>query len=1081
MVGTRCCVSRTSGSLSLPEKFEDSERSMNRIYCSLLIALTCGIGSNLSAQVETFDLPRLEHVKIDGDFSDWDQKGFGVEVLLQEEGSLKNASDHNVHFRAGWNRDGMLILVTVQDDNWVEYPEKGKYYSADVVEVFLAGRRGDEDVCQWYVTPGMTEAVPKPGVRFRELRRGPTKGMGSQMKVAREKLAPNKYRMEIFVPWSGIGKEGKAGTKAAFQIWVNDKDRGSTRRRYMSIFYPAKGASYATRAMHNIRLVDKDEPSLRITALGEYDTAKFRPFVRLLGTEDRIGEEVTVKNGEEILGRAVLGASSPPGRSTAKIILPAAPRGNPYTRVGVYLGKQPVNTVTLPYSDVIGALEPIYRDRARYRAMFKLDEPWADLTDAPLLERHRGLAAAGLNLLEQNPLPNSEKEMEVLSKLLDMLRDLDSKEDYFAKQRNGLWGYYFCRADGTGQRFSMTIPRNYDAKRSYPLYVNLHGNGGRPLPTQSEAKQDDYFQIRPWGRGDISYFGLGEVDVLESMRHVIRWYSIDTNRICLGGHSMGGNGTWDLASKYPNLFACLVPKAGRSGDDYYENFRHLPALIQHGAKDHSQPVDFGRYTVDRLQQLGFPVIYKEFPEDGHGIRNPYPVETWFVEQHRPERPEIVTFTCDTSLTGQAYWLNIRRFIDPHRAASIDARVTGQSAKLKPTNIEILELDLTKLPSDQTKPLVLKIGNQRLTISAPQPDQTTLRLQNGEWRLVESRTPPATGKRPYQPGAVGNLYAGEPLLIVYPTEGPKSNRQLFEQAARGITLYGGYGGEMITGSVPIKADRDVSESDIENRNLVLFGGPKYNAITRRIASGLSVSLNKQNQFVVDGHEAVDADTSSLQLTQYNPLAPQRLIHVIWQDEIPEQQRARFARSARYRLPGASGRHPHNVPDLQITSPDLKSPIRRQFTYNWQLKPRSGQGIQPTAQSRKEGTPLAKLRIMREKAGVDYALSRGPGGWSTGAPVADLEQYRFRNHRMTTFKAKIQGKHLQKLFTDPALKYLISHPTIRGQKLDPEKTYSIAAPESILWSAKTIRTYWTDMIAGPDIEKSDLIRGIYGIDP
>ena len=40
--------------------------------------------SLLQAQVETFDLPRLDDVRIDGDFRDWDgEQGFGVEGLLQ--------------------------------------------------------------------------------------------------------------------------------------------------------------------------------------------------------------------------------------------------------------------------------------------------------------------------------------------------------------------------------------------------------------------------------------------------------------------------------------------------------------------------------------------------------------------------------------------------------------------------------------------------------------------------------------------------------------------------------------------------------------------------------------------------------------------------------------------------------------------------------------------------------------------------------------------------------------------------------------------------------------------------------------
>ncbi len=1059
---------------------------MRTVAYIIIITLMLLSTSCLSAQAETFNIPKLDNIKIDGDFSDWNRdQGFGVEVLLQEEGTFKSADDHNVNFRVGWNEKGILIYIEVQDNNWVEYPEKRKYYSADVIEVFLAGKRGDKDVCQWYITPGMTDKVKEPGVRFRELRRGPTKGMPSNLKVAREKLSDHKYRMEIFAPWSGIGKEGIPGTVSAFQIWVNDKDQGSRLKRYMSIFYPAKGASYTTHAMHNIRLVDDNKSSLRITALGEYDTKVFQPFVRLWATAERAGKKVTVKQGNTVLGTSVLNETDPPGRATAKVLLPPAPPGKPYKRLGVYLKDQKVNSISLPYSDVIGALKKVYNNRSQYRDMFKLDEPWVDINNAPLLKRHRGLAAAGLNLLEENPLPNTEKEMEILSTTIEMLADLEKGEDYFGKQRNGLWGYYYCKADATGQRFSMTIPKNYDPTKSYPLFVNLHGNGGRPLPTKSEARYDSFFQIRPWGRGDISYFGLGEVDVLESMKHVLKWYPIDPDRICVGGHSMGGNATWDLGSKYANLFACMAPKAGRSGDDYYENFRHLPALIQHGAKDSSQPVDFGRYSVSRLKQLGFPVIYKEFPEDGHGIRNPYPVHEWFVKQRRPRSPDIITYTCDTTVNGEAYWTRIRRFIDPHQSATIDARVKVQSGNtvvdLKLKNVEVIQLNLRDLPSNRSQTLILKSGTKKIVIPTPHPETATLIFEDGHWKLIDSWTPPSGKIRPYLPGGTGNMYSGEPLLIVYPTEGKETIRKLMEDAARNIVRFGGYGRDMITGKVPIKADKDVTEADIQNRNLILFGGPIYNLITRRLAEQLPVKVNNQNQFVVTGHPPIDVNQSSMLLTYYNPLAPKQLIHLIWQDDIPNKRRARFSQFARNRLPGASGRYPHKIPDLQIISRQPGMSIRRQFTYGWKLKERVGADKLQSPKAIKEGIDLTKLRIMQTKANVDFAISPVIGSWTTGnsTPPA-LDQFRYRNYRTTTFKAKMKGKDLEKLFDSSSSYKLQSYPPFPQGGLEPDKEYSIVTPEGILWAVKSIRNIWTQMVAGPDILKSDMIKEIYGVD-
>ena len=132
-------------------------------------------------------------------------------------------------------------------------------------------------------------------------------------------------------------------------------------------------------------------------------------------------------------------------------------------------------------------------------------------------------------------------------------------------------------------------------------------------------------------------------------------------------------------------------------------------------------------------------------------------------------------------------------------------------------------------------------------------------------------------------------------------------------------------------------------------------------------------------MIAGHPPVDADKSSLLLTTFNPLAPQRLVHLVWQDEIPMETREPFVRRARNRLPGASGRYPHNVPDLQISSRQLSISIRRQFTYGWKLKERQGDDKRQLPHVANEGLDVTKLRIMQTKA---KRISRSASGWESG---------------------------------------------------------------------------------------------------
>ncbi len=81
-------------------------------------------------------------------------------------------------------------------------------------------------------------------------------------------------------------------------------------------------------------------------------------------------------------------------------------------------------------------------------------------------------------------------------------------------------------------------------------------------------------------------------------------------------------------------------------------------------------------------------------------------------------------------------------------------------------------------------------------------------------------------------------------------------------------------------------------------------------------------------------------------------------------------------------------------------------------------------------------------------------------------------------MTTFKANMTGKDLKALFANDVPEFVVSWPSIRTMDIHPDKTYSVVAPEALLWTVKPIRKLWSDMVAGPDILKSELTQEIYG---
>jgi pimeloyl-ACP methyl ester carboxylesterase len=92
-------------------------------------------------------------------------------------------------------------------------------------------------------------------------------------------------------------------------------------------------------------------------------------------------------------------------------------------------------------------------------------------------------------------------------------------------------------------------------------------------------------------------------------------YAIDSDRIYLMGHSMGGAGTYYLGGKYNDVWAGLAVISGAGGiaEGAAERYRSLPTLIMHGAKDSIVPPATSRRAAAALQAVGAPHIHSSSP------------------------------------------------------------------------------------------------------------------------------------------------------------------------------------------------------------------------------------------------------------------------------------------------------------------------------------------------------------------------------------------------------------------------------------------------------------------------------------
>ena len=165
------------------------------------------------------------------------------------------------------------------------------------------------------------------------------------------------------------------------------------------------------------------------------------------------------------------------------------------------------------------------------------------------------------------------------------------------------------------------LPPEYDPQKRYPCIVSLHGAGttaeqqidwwagsydqasGRRL---GQATRRGYIVIAPkWSsenQAKYEYTAREHAAILYCLRDACRRFSVDTDRVFLSGHSMGGDAAWDIGLAHPDLWAGVVPivaTAGKYVSRYWQNARNqLPLYFVSGDMDGNR-LEFNKMELNR--------------------------------------------------------------------------------------------------------------------------------------------------------------------------------------------------------------------------------------------------------------------------------------------------------------------------------------------------------------------------------------------------------------------------------------------------------------------------------------------------
>ncbi len=215
--------------------------------------------------------------------------------------------------------------------------------------------------------------------------------------------------------------------------------------------------------------------------------------------------------------------------------------------------------------------------------------------------------------------------------------------------------------------YLVQLPPEYDPLRKYPTIVSLNGLGYRPelqldywagspvegVGRRGQAMRQGYITISVNWQQPHQFEFTGSLRehaaVLSALADAVRRFSIDTDRVFLTGHDIGGDAAWDIGLAHPDLWAGVIPfiaEPKKYVPRYRDNGHYVAWYIVQGELDGGKIATYSA-EFDRYLGLSFDSTLIEYQGRGH---EPYSDEIqrlvdWMNRRRRGPPP--VEFECST--------------------------------------------------------------------------------------------------------------------------------------------------------------------------------------------------------------------------------------------------------------------------------------------------------------------------------------------------------------------------------------------------------------------------------------------------
>jgi dienelactone hydrolase len=466
------------------------------------------------------------------------------------------------------------------------------------------------------------------------------------------------------------------------------------------------------------------------------------------------------------------------------------------------------------------------------------------------------------------------------------------------------------KLDGSVQPYGVLVPATFKpgSGHRHRLDYWFHGRGdtlsevnfltGRMgEKAKSTFTPPDTIVLHPYGRFMNANKFAGEVDAFEALAHVKQHYGVDESRIAVRGFSMGGAASWHLGAHHAGQWAAVNPGAGftdvwvyqRIADkepkpawyeqklwrlydatNYAANFFNT-TLVAYSGEDDPQ-----KQAADLMERAlaaeGMKMTHIIGPKTGHKYEPKAQEEVAkrvdaAVGKGTEALPKKVRFVLFSLRFNQMKWVTVDALEEHWEKATVEADWTGSTVKVQTKNVggitlalpagTAVTLDGTAFPGDKAAKLsFMKAG--------------------GKWTRGSAAGVAGSGLAKVHglQGPIDDAFV-DSFLFVKPTApaiNPRAGAWAMDEFNYAIAQWR----RQHRGEPRVKTDSTVTDADIAEHNLILFGDPQSNKLLARLADRLPIKWTQAN--IVVGGKNWSTDKYAPAFIFPNPLNPKRYVVV-----------------------------------------------------------------------------------------------------------------------------------------------------------------------------------------------------------